>query len=469
VLESSPRTGGWLKSSRIERPNGSVLFESGPHTLRPVGLAGLSSLELLRQLDLEPETIWVSNDSIGATKRYIKYDNRLVLLPGKDFPRKLFRTEPFYRKSFGGALKLLLTNFMSSRSNPPGDESIASFFRRRAGQHLTQYAVSAIVHGVYAGDHERLSMRSSFLKMYWEMDRRRRWFRSPKISLSQEEQALGVEMKQNVGVELLRQGSKSTVYSFRDGVETLVQRLRERLEETKVTVLVDTPVQSIKSNDGIQIRTPLRTNTYSHVISAIPLPNLFGVLPEPPSDLVESFPPAVTVAVVNLYYPSSSIILPVHGFGYLIPKRTSPEENPEDALGVIFFSDSIQGQDTGEYQSGVKLTVMMGGHYWRGRTSYPSEDELLYAAKNVVGKDLGIIRDPSLYRVNVQRNCIPQYEVGHWQRVEHLKDYLDSTFGDERFQVVGSAIDDVSVPGCILSGRKAARKLLQLASEEDTQ
>ena len=113
----------------------------------------------------------------------------------------------------------------------------------------------------------------------------------------------------------------------------------------------------------IKIRTPLQSNAFSHIISTIPLPKLFAILPSPPSDLVTSFPPSVTVGVVNLYYPRGSIDIPIRGFGYLIPKST-PEENPDDALGVIIVTDGVQGQDSGEFEGGVKLTVMLGGNYW---------------------------------------------------------------------------------------------------------
>jgi oxygen-dependent protoporphyrinogen oxidase len=282
-----------------------------------------------------------------------------------------------------------------------------------------------------------------------------------------EEDLLSAELKMGMGLGLLRKAADSRMYSFKDGTESLSRRLREKLEEEgRVTIRTDSPVQSLKSEgDQIKVRTGLQSHAFSHIISTIPLPHLFRVLPGPPQAMVSSFPPAVTVAVVNLYYPGGSIIMPIHGFGYLIPKTV--EGNPENALGVIIVSDGIQGQDTGEYDSGVKLTVMLGGHYWRGRTSYPSDDELLAAAKSVVARDLGITAEPSVNLVTLQRECIPQYEVGYWERIQTLEGYLDATFGGERVKLVGSAVDGVGVNDCILSARRMSKRMEELAGIED--
>jgi len=448
-----------MRSVRVNRTGGSVLFESGPHTIRPNTLAGLAGLELVQQIGLDKEILWVNKDSVGAQNRYVKYGDRLVLLrpPQRRFPPDLrIFTEPLLRKAIGGVLKFVFAP--PRRPREMEDESIASFFRRRFNPHIAQYLVSPLVHGIYAGDYERLSMQSSFLKFLWDMETAgKRFMKRPA-----EEEVLVKELKVALGPELTRTAMESRMYSFTDGTETLARRLREKLGET-VTIRTDSPVQRITmEGDEIKVRTPLQSRSFSHVISTIPLPTLFRVLPQPPQDLVDSIPPAVTVGVVNLFYPPGSVTLPIQGFGYLIPVTTAAQ-NPEDALGVIVVSDGIQGQDTGKFEGGVKLTAMLGGHYWRNRTSYPSDDELLIAAKSVVARDLGVTSNPSITLVTLQRDCIPQYEVGHWQRVQRLEGYIDSTFGRDRFKVVGSAVDGVGVNDSILAARKVAKRLQDLA------
>jgi protoporphyrinogen/coproporphyrinogen III oxidase len=462
LFESQRRIGGWMNSVRIQRPGGSVLFETGPHTLRPSALGGFAGLELIQQIGLDKDILWVNKDSLGAKNRYIKYQGRLVLIrpPKRLLPDSYFFTEPLLRKAIGGVLKFGL--FRPRRPAGSEDESIASFFRRRFNEHIAQYFVSALVHGVYAGDYERLSMRSSLFKVFWDMETAGKRF----MQRPAEEEVVLNEMKAGLGENLVNIAKDSRMYSFPDGTDTLSRRLREKLEG-KVTIRTDSPIQRIKKKgQDIIIRTPLQSQAFSHVISTIPLPSLFQVLPSPPVDLINSFPPSVTVAVVNLYYPRDSVTLPIRGFGYLIPQTTS-EENPEDALGVIIVTDGVQGQDTGIYKDGIKLTVMLGGHYWRERTSYPSEDELLSAAKSVIARDLAITTNPTIYLVSLQRNCIPQYEIGHHERMQKLEGYLESTFGQDRFKIVGSAVDGVGVNDCILSTRKMAKRMQELAFLED--
>jgi hypothetical protein len=84
--------------------------------------------------------------------------------------------------------------------------------------------------------------------------------------------------------------------------------------------------------------------------------------------------PAVTVGVVNLHYAPESFTMPIQGFGYLIPKM---ELNPEDVFGVLFASSFAESQGQGRDAEATKLTVMMDGHYWQDRSSYPSDDDLL--------------------------------------------------------------------------------------------
>lgn len=168
--------------------------------------------------------------------------------------------------------------------------------------------------------------------------------------------------------------------------------------------------------------------------------------------------PTATVMVINLYYPDTH--LSVEGFGYLIPRSVPFEQNPEFALGVVFDSDATTldtDRDGKRTHIGTKLTVIMGGHYWSGleEGEYPTKEEGLEMAMRVVGRHLGIEEEPEASSVTLQRDCIPQYTVGHESRLSHIHEGLLETFNG-RVTVAGAWTGGVGVNDCVQAGRKAA-------------
>lgn len=162
---------------------------------------------------------------------------------------------------------------------------------------------------------------------------------------------------------------------------------------------------------------------------------------------------------MNLYF-SNPNLLPEQGFGYLIPRSIPFEQNPECALGVVFDSDALQGQDT---VTGTKITVMLGGHWWDGLVAYPDSEEAVSMARAVLKRHLNVDEEPQAVNASLQRDCIPQYTVGHKSRLKDAHYKLMSQFGG-KLSVVGSSYTGVGLNDCIRAGRDLAK---QIASEEN--
>ena len=71
---------------------------------------------------------------------------------------------------------------------------------------------------------------------------------------------------------------------------------------------------------------------------------------------------------------------------------------------------------------------MLGGHWWNGWDSYPDEEEGERIALDVVKKHLGIDVKPDKIHVGLNRECIPQYTVGHDERIENAGEVLKDMF-----------------------------------------
>jgi protoporphyrinogen oxidase len=168
----------------------------------------------------------------------------------------------------------------------------------------------------------------------------------------------------------------------------------------------------------------------------------------------------VTVLVVNLWYPNPRL-LSVQGFGYLIPRTIPYEQNPEHALGVIFASESSPGQDT---VPGTKLTVMFGGHWWDGWKAFPTEEEGVQMAKSLLARHLEIFENPVRTSVRLQENCIPQYLVGHRERLQFMHDCL-SRFGG-RLRAAGSWYHGVGLNDCIRAGVERASDIAEAIQDK---
>ena len=209
---------------------------------------------------------------------------------------------------------------------------------------------------------------------------------------------------------------------------------------------------SVLTNSSLEIKTSNQPpQKYTNAVSTLSSKTLSTLAPTPQSLPSLSKTPSVTVMVVNLYYRNPSV-LPTSGFGYLIPRSIPFSQNPEFALGVIFDSDSSVGQDS---VPGTKLTVMMGGHWWDTFSSYPDSDEGAAMAKSVLRRHLNITEEPEVVRVNLQKDCIPQYTVGHEQRMKRAHGELIREYKG-KLAVVGNSYTGVGVNDCVRAAREVA-------------
>lgn len=225
---------------------------------------------------------------------------------------------------------------------------------------------------------------------------------------------------------------------------------------------------------------------FDHAIAALPAPALAKALtpkkhpnqkvPHETIARLKEHNYATTVMVVNLWYPNPDL-LPVEGFGYLIPRSIPAVQNPEFGLGVLFASSSSTGlsplpphdivsQDTAP---GTKLTVMLGGHYWDGwkETDYPNHESAVRMARAMLGRHLGITDAPAVARSRLQKDAIPQYTVGHLDRMYSLSDAVRLEF-KHRLGLAGNWYNGVGVGDCVRQGVLAATLGTGLRTLKDT-
>ncbi|KAF8952815.1 hypothetical protein BGZ46_003365 [Entomortierella lignicola] len=504
LLEGSKRTGGWLQSDRIsdpENPGGSILLERGPRSLRPQGISGLNTLEMIKLLGLEPKLEPVLKTSPAAKNRFIYSRKKLHMLPSS-------LTGALTHTLLAPKIPRASLDLIKSGSGEE-DESIESFVSRRFGKGFSDDLISAVVHGIYAGDVSKLSVRSTFGTLYHLEKEYRSVVMGLMMGGGTVETPWDIKLKEKLTANMpeLNEFLKLTsIYSFTDGLEELSDKLEQDIIKSgRVTIHKDSLVEKLdfdKENKSakashlrlifimrlvyshqlwIKDQEPLQTNI---VISAIPPRQLYNLLPKPHSEMI--YNPSVTVAVVNLVYPAEQARLASPGFGYLIPRSENSAINHQGLLGVVFDSCSIPSQDLGPSRDKkLKLTAMIGGHMFKdivadqaslrdsdtSSANIKSNDKSLKpffekTAIDAVKKHLGIDAAPEIIKVHIRRECIPQYLVGHIQRMQVLDETLREEY-EGMLAVTGAGYLGVSVNDCIKNAREVSEAIVSKLDEVD--
>ncbi|KAI7904351.1 protoporphyrinogen oxidase [Cokeromyces recurvatus] len=487
LIEGKDRVGGWIQSRRVSpgkydsknhlpklsQEDDSILFEAGPRSLRPEGPNGVILLEMLQHLQLNKNEslLCIPKSDPSVRHRYIYYDDKINTLPTG--PMSLLFNKPPVFKSviLAGALEPFRSSRFKNGIPKDGkeDESLYDFMKRRFNEHTAINLMGALAHGIYAGDVKQLSLKST-MRMLYEAERNyggviMGMLRGTSNTATMRERGMVVRAR-NQDPEWFSKMEKMSILGFKDGMETLPNQIRAWLEQCpNVDIIINDPVESIevKSNGKeTKIKTKSTDIYADHVISTIPSINLDKLLKEQKLPHL-TYNPSVDVAVVNFAYPSD-VKLGYDGFGILTPHRdTKHPISLPGTLGVVFDSNTMPGLETIQSDT-VKVTAMIGGSDWKdafGKITIDELDpEIAYKyANDVMNVFLNINSTPTHSMVNLQKQCIPQYLVGHEARLRELHHALKDKYG-HLMSVTGASYLSVSVPGCIKNSRMLVEELL---------
>ncbi|PNJ57103.1 PPOX isoform 12 [Pongo abelii] len=105
--------------------------------------------------------------------------------------------------------------------------------------------------------------------------------------------------------------------------------------------------------------------------------------------------------------------------------------------------------------------VMLGGSWLQTLEASGcvlSQELFQQRAQEAAATQLGLKEMPSHCLVHLHKNCIPQYTLGHWQKLESARQFL--TAHRLPLTLAGASYEGVAVNDCIESGRQAAVSVL---------
>ncbi|VVC93571.1 unnamed protein product [Leptidea sinapis] len=432
LLEATNQCGGWVKTIRTK----DYLFEQGPRTIRPKGMPGLNTLNMMQDLGLSEHIAPIRSDHPAAKNRMIYVNNTLHMLPSS-FRGIFQRNEPFSKPLIYAAF-----NDWKQPQKEMKDDSIYNFVERRFGKELADYAISPMICGICAGDAKEISVKF-LMKTLFEHEQNhggvmKGLLKSMFTGNLTEELEL-TELAKSAKEE------KWSVYTIKGGLETFPLTLKNYLTDNNVAMHFNTSVKEIEFIDSSVVNLKKDNGevlTANHIYSTVPAHVLARLVEKqhPKLSTYLNEIPFVTVGIVNLYFDTDkSLITPA--FGFLVP----PIEN-RSILGVVFDSCCIPDQ------KGTVLTVMLGGRWFHEKFGEnPAESKLLEVALREIKAILKIDEKPTAYNVSILKRCIPQYVVGHYDRVDSIREYIENN--NLPISLVGSSYDGVGVNDVIFSAK----------------
>jgi protoporphyrinogen/coproporphyrinogen III oxidase len=433
LYEASPRFGGVLRTEHI---NGCVV-EAGPDSF--VSEKPWAS-DLCRALGIGDQLIG-SNDA--GRKTYILTRGRLIEMPdGLMFmvPTKILPTALSPLFSWKTKLEMAKEFFHPPRA-ADRDESVAEFVERHYGREVVDRLADPLLSGIYGGESAQLSVRA-VLARFVEMERTHG-------SLGRGMLAARRKMRywsQKSGPPLFT--------SLRSGMQHLAEAVVSRL--TPSALIANAPVRAIQLQaGGCVVSTGTQSDHFDAAIVALPAPAAAQVLrmasPELAAELAAiQYRSSITVALGYGHEVRESL---PPGFGFLVPRSEGrqllaatfvhnkfPHRAPEDrALLRCFFAGS-NAENVWELSDRQIAGIV--------------RDELL----QILGPQvLGLRSDPPFARVYKWRSAMPQYGVGHLERLERIESLRQKL---PRLALAGNAYRGIGVPDCVRSGREATAAII---------
>src|SRR5438105_2429010 len=434
LVEAEPRLGGKILTEQV----GGFVIEGGPDSFlsqKPWGV------ELCRQLGLADRVIGTNQ---GRRKTYVYSKGRLEELPEGLALGVPTRLGPFLGSgllSWKGKLRLG-AELLIPRRRERGDESLSSFFRRRLGDEALERIIEPLMTGIYAGDADSLSIQATFPR-FPEMERQAgsivrallgSWRRQGQISRGQ-----------------ISNLSPSSFVTLQGGLSEMVQALTARLGHLRVlTGHRGRAVRASGAPGGYEVviegTEPLAVDALIVATPAYDAALLLDPLDGKLAALLRGIPYAST-ATISLVFRRQDFSHRLDGYGFIVPRIEGR------ALLAVTWTSSKWSHRAPD--DAVLLRAYVGG---AGRETVLERDDdgLVSLVRAELRDIMGVTEAPVLAKVYRWPRAMPQYLVGHLERLAAIDERLVRWPG---LFLTGAGYRGVGIPDCIRDGLATAERV----------
>ncbi len=317
-------------------------------------------------------------------------------------------------------------------SSPNAEESAGDLVRRRLGDEALEYLVDPLLGGINAGDSDQLSITSGVPQLLTLRDRAPSLIDAAAATLAS------------------RPANPGPVFqSVAGGLRRLVEAAETALRDNGAHVHLGSAAQLARDGDRWRVTNDDGTTDTSHVIVTTPA-RVTGLLIEPFSPDGAAALASISyssVALTLLILPPGTIDVDASISGVLVPRNEGMH-----ITAVSFASHKWPGLAP----DGAQVLRVSTGR--RNRTSWQelSDEELVNAIRSDLGQTFTTEIPAGPSHVTRWMNALPQYDVGHQDKVQKLDEAMTSLSG---LVVTGAWRDGLGLPACVGAGRSAVSEL----------
>ncbi len=342
-----------------------------------------------------------------------------------------------------GKVRLAWERFVP-RSQSNGDETLASFVRRRFGTETLERIVQPLVGGIYTSDPEQLSLAAT-MPRFLEMEQQHGSLIKALCSGGRKEDPTS-------------SGARYGLFAgLRGGMQDLVDALVAAITP-RVTVHDCTPVSSWRPvvEDGVPRSVVVfadgRCQTFDAVIVTLPAYRT--------AELIATADAALASVLNTIEYASSAIVVsghklmdiadPLQAFGLVIPHRERRR-----ILAVSFSSRKFPNRAPAGH---VLLRTFVGGAM-QPEFAQLDDQATLQLVQEELAATLGVRGAPEFTTIVRYPRAMPQFTFGHLDRVAEIERLTAAHPG---LAIAGNAYRGVGVPDAIFSGEQAAERVFNV-------
>ncbi|SHM77174.1 protoporphyrinogen oxidase [Actinacidiphila paucisporea] len=429
LLEASARLGGKLHADEIA----GVPVDLGAESIlarRP------EAVELAREVglgdDLEPPAV------LGAA---LWTRGRLRPMPKghvMGVPGDLGPLAASGVLSAAGLARLPLDHVLP-RTGIDGDVAVGAFVAARLGREVVDRLVEPLLGGVYAGNAYEISLRAAVPQL----------FTAARTERSLITAARAVQARAAVAA-----GAGPVFNGIRGGVGRLPLAVADACRAAGVTIATSAPVRELRRTGphGWQVRLDDRALDADAVVLAVPAPVA--------ARLLGAESPAAAADLGSVDYASMALVTMAFRRAHLdrLPRSSGFLVPPVDGrtIKASTFSSRKWGWQDAAGGDTVVLRTSVGRHGDEGDLAWDDTD-LVRLSREDLGEAVGLRAAPVAARVTRWDGGLPQYPVGHVDRVARIREQVAKLPG---LAVCGAPYEGVGIPACVGSGHRAAREVL---------